>query len=38
MQGYYNGGQCTVDVNTSATRAAAQDINIAATWLKTYFL
>eukprot|EP00439_Symbiodinium_sp_Y106_P025872 s4349_g3.t1 len=27
--GYYNGGQCTVDVNPSATRAAAQDINIA---------
>ncbi|CAE7633302.1 GABBR2 [Symbiodinium sp. CCMP2592] len=26
---YYNGGQCTVDVNPSATRAAAQDINIA---------
>ena len=38
MQGYYNGGQCTVDVNPSATRVAAQDINIAATWLKTYFL
>ena len=26
---YYNGGQCTVDVNPSASRAGAQDINIA---------
>ena len=32
---FYNGGQCTVDVNASAGRAGAQDINIAAAWTCT---